>query len=124
MQKIIFFTGIFLFSVITVSAQLTNSKWHGISNSNQPLDLLMVFQNDTAKAFMLPDSVYLAGMSYIIQDSIISFKKVGGAIPCDSNAVGKYKFEIKDKILSFFLIEDDCLARSFQLNKAKYEKVE
>ena len=124
MQKIIFFIVIFFFSIITVTAQLANTKWHGIANANQPFDLLMVFQNDTAKAFMLPDSVYLAGMSYIIQDTVISFKKVGGAIPCDSNVVGKYKFEIKDNILSFFLIEDDCIARSFQLNKAKYEKVE
>ncbi len=124
MQKIIFFTLIFFFTVITVNAQLANTKWHGVANANQPFDLLMVFQNDTAKAFMLPDSVYLAGMSYIIQDSVISFKKVGGGIPCDSNVVGKYKFEIKDNTLSFFLIEDDCIVRSHQLNEAKYEKVE
>lgn len=124
MQKIIFITLLFFSSVLTVSAQLDNTKWHGVANTNQPFDLLLVFQQDTAKAFMLPDSVYLAGMSYIIQDSIISFKKVAGGIPCDSNVVGKYKFEIKDNILSFLLIEDDCGARSHQLNEAKYEKVE
>lgn len=124
MKKIIFLTPMLFLLITTVSAQLANTKWHGIANTNQPIDLLMVFQNDTAKAFMLPDSAYLAGMSYIIHDSVISFKKVGGGIPCESNVVGKYKFVIKDNILSFYLIEDDCIARAYQLNKAMYEKVE
>ncbi len=123
MKKIIF---ILLVSFVSVSAhaQLTNTKWKGTLQLENPADVVFDFRNDTLEVSRVADSSNLETMTYTVQDTLLTLQKIYGQSDCDSTVAGKYKFEIKDDGLYITLIEDDCDDRSSVLDNTKWIKTQ
>ena len=107
-------------SILGASAQLTNTKWTGKAGE---MTILWTFAKDTTGAVTLPDSISLGTMTFSVKDSVVSFRKIEGRLPCDAAIVGRYKFTITGNKLLFTLISDDCAARSQSIDGALFDRI-
>lgn len=121
MKKIIFLAFIAFISA-SANAQLTNSKWKGTLQLDNPTDVVFDFRTDTLEAFVADDNSSLELMKYSVKDGVLSIQKLSGQSDCDDSIVAKYKFEINDDGLLLTVIEDGCMGRSGVLDKTKWVK--
>jgi hypothetical protein len=122
MKKIIFILLLSSASV-TLHAQLKNTKWKGTIHSDNDIDVVFDYKSDTLEVTNIADSSNLETMTYTLKDSVLALQKVYGQSSCSLTGTGKYKFEIKDNLLSITLISDDCDDRSSALNNSKWVKI-
>lgn len=53
--------------------------------------MIFDFRTDTVEALSIRDSESLETMSYKVQDTILTLKKIAGQSQCNETIVGKYK---------------------------------
>ncbi len=120
MNKLFLSAILIFFSMMSGKAQFANTRWTGEVNSDQPFNVIWDFKNDTVKVYMLPDSSLLETMTYKVQDSLLVIKKVSGQSDCDDVAVGKYKIDLQNDKVTFFMVDDPCEHRSAGISKETY----
>jgi len=121
MKKLLF---ILLVSIVsaTAHAQLTNTKWKGTVQLDNPVDVLFDFGKDTFKVTGVADGSLIETMSYSVKDGILSIQKIEGTSNCEGTTIGKYKFDIKNDEITFTLVADDCGDRANVLDKTTWKK--
>ncbi len=121
MKKIIL-NLVIVIACTSAKAQLANNKWAGTLQLDQAVEVLLDFKKDTLDAISLADGQTLETMTFARKGDILTLKKVYGQSECNGNVVGKYKFELKDDIVSLMLVEDECYNRSSVLDKTKWNR--
>jgi hypothetical protein len=102
-----------IFCVISAAtAQLANTKWKGVINSNGELPVIWTFKKTTVDVMSLPDSAAVESMTYKTTSGFLFITKVNGTSDCDNSVVGKYSYKIKKDSLFLKPIDDACTQRS------------
>lgn len=122
MKKVIFICLIFLVS-IAANAQLESTKWKGTIHSDNDIDVIFNYKNDTLEVLNVADSSTLEALLYTVKDSVLTLQKIYGQSGCDVTGTGQYKFDIKDDTLYITLLSDACDDRSSALNNSKWAKI-
>jgi hypothetical protein len=112
MKKTIVFLFVAVFTGTMAQAQLTNTKWKNTMMIPEAVEVYLDFAKDTVKMLVVQDAALVETMSYTIQNDTLTLIKLSGLSPCDTDAVGKYKLEIKEDRLTILPIKDDCPDRS------------
>ncbi len=110
-------TGTILFVAIfcmmsAATAQLSNTKWKGVINSNGELPVVWTFKKTSVDVISLPDSTLVESMTYKTASGFLFITKVNGTSECDNSTVGKYSYKIKKDSLFLKPIDDACSQRS------------
>lgn len=111
------------FALVTVHAQLKNTKWKGTIQADNKIDVVFNYRSDTLNVLNTADGSDIETMTYAVKDSVLTLQKIYGHSDCDGTGTGKYKFEIKDNLLYITLISDSCNDRSSALNNSKWAKI-
>ncbi len=111
------------FAFISAHAQLANTKWKGTLQLDNPTDVIFDFSMDSLKVSAAADNGGIETMKYTVKDTVLTIQKVYGQSDCDSSAVARYRFEIKDDDLYLTLMGDDCDDRAEVLDNTKWMKM-
>ena len=122
MKKIIFIL-LGYFATLSVHAQFNNKKFKGTLKLETDVEVVFDFKDDTLSVYRSQDSTTLERMTYTANDTLLTIKKVEGQSSCDLSALGKYKYMMKDDILTIMLFADDCTDRSSVLDNSKWTKM-
>jgi hypothetical protein len=123
MKKIIY-TLVVSFITFSVQAQLANSKWKTTLQVDQPIDVIFNFSTDTLDVTNADDNSDIEAMNYMLQDTVLTIRKLYGQSECDTAAVGKYSFRVDGNEVWMKLISDDCEDRANVIRDIKLEKAE
>ena len=94
------------------NAQLSNTSWKGTLNIEGGMDVLFNFSKDTLDVLNAEDNSSLETMTYTVDDSVLTLKKLYGASQCDTTA-GRYKYVItNDDQMRLTLLSDKCSSRA------------
>jgi hypothetical protein len=121
MKKIVFLM-LVSFATVSLHAQLAKTKWKGTLQLDNPVDVIFDFGKDSLSVSVVENSAGLETMLFTDKDGVLSINKVYGQSDCDTQATGKYKYEIKGEELLLTLVSDDCPNRSQVLDKTKWAK--
>ncbi|RZK68570.1 MAG: hypothetical protein EOO85_24055 [Pedobacter sp.] len=126
-MKRLFVITLLTWTCLTASAQmknqLANTAWQGAVNMGQVVDVVLRYEADTVKMYSVSDHEILETMTYSIKGDSLTWKKVDGGSPCDTQTPGIYQFIIKNDEMAINLIKDDCPARSGALLPKPFKKV-
>jgi hypothetical protein len=116
MKKSLLITAVICFSLFTANAQLSGTRWQTtiqipMQNGPQPFQTTWDFQKDTLTVTYDGGKLPTDVMTYSEEKSIVSIKKVSGGVPCGSDEVGKFSYEIKNDQLLIRKLEDACQVR-------------
>ena len=127
MKKTIALLVIVCCSLMTVTAQLANTKWKGTikiatKTGLVPTDVTLFFTTDTLSV------VYDNGfqpdiMSYKETDGKVIYKKISGGVPCDTTALMVTSYQIKNDQLWIKAIQDECRVRGQGDISAPFDRV-
>jgi hypothetical protein len=115
MKKILALTIILCFSLLSVKAQLANTKWKGTikiatKNGLAPTGVILLFTTDTLSVIydngFVPDV-----MTYTETNGKVTFKKISGGVPCDTTALMVASYQVKNDQLWIKAIQDECKVR-------------
>jgi hypothetical protein len=112
MKKTITFLIAVLCAGTMAHAQLANTKWKNTMMIPEAVECILDFTKDTAKILVADEDMLVETMLYTIKQDTLTIVKLNGTSPCDTETVGKYKFELKDDKLTIVPIADDCNDRS------------
>ena len=121
-MKKITILALILFAAITTRAQLANTKWKGTLKIEEDVPAIFDFGEDTLKVVRFANNMPIEIMVYSVADSTITLKKTDGQSDCDNDVVGKYKFSVRNDVLSLKLLSDACDDRSSVLNNINLAK--
>jgi hypothetical protein len=100
-------------------AQLSNTRWKGTLQLDNPLDAVFDFGKDTLNVFRVDDNSLMEAMVYTANDSIFTLQKITGQSDCGSSEIGRYRYKRNGDALLVTLLEDVCNDRSSVLNNFK-----
>ncbi|HTQ64338.1 MAG TPA: DUF3471 domain-containing protein [Puia sp.] len=121
MKKIIFFSSVCILS-FSVQAQLKNTRWKGTIKGDNPRNVILDFKNDGVSVYTVSDSEVVETMTYTMNDTSFTLKKIEGQSDCDNNTLGKYRFRKKKDSMFIKMISDACDDRSSALTETKWIK--
>lgn len=98
---------------------LIQTKWRGVILVPTPIDGLFEFKKDSL--LLYSNDRIVETMSYEIKSDTLLLKKLSGASPCNDE-IGKYKYEVKDDLLTLTVLKDDCATRSSCFSPDGYKK--
>jgi hypothetical protein len=98
---------------------LSNTKWSGSMNVPDPMGVTLEFKKDTFTVFIGEEIV--EAMSYKVKGDTLSITKLFGSSPCGEEE-GKYKYTIKEDLLTITAIEEACEPRAAAFSPAGYKK--
>ncbi|TKK67455.1 hypothetical protein FC093_14260 [Ilyomonas limi] len=124
MKKYFLLLTLFFFAIVSVKAQLTNTKWKATIQADETLDLEFQFGKDTLNVINLGEASVIEVYTYTTANSVITLHKVYGQSECDTATTGQYKYAIKEHAISFMIMEDACEQRAAILNNSQWTKVE
>ena len=99
--------------------KLANTRWTGIVNAPQPVEGVFEFKTDSFVLY-IEDKVVETAFYEVRGDTLIE-KKLSGFSPCGEE-IGTYTFKIKDNVLTFFTVHDDCTERTVAFSPEGYKK--
>lgn len=112
LKTAILFLFIFL-GTKTINAQIQNTSWKGVFNVPSPQACVLEFKTDTA-IITLEGDVLETSMITIKGDTL-TFQKLSGNSPCDTDIIGIYRFKVKDDKLTITVIDDGCNERAMAI---------
>ena len=121
MKKSIFFLFISILT-FTSQAQLKNTRWKGTIKGDNPRNVILDFKNDGVSVYTVSDSEMVETMTYTMDPTSFTVKKIEGQSDCDNNVLGKYSFNIKKDSMFLKMITDPCDDRSSALTETKWTK--
>ncbi|MFM2361105.1 MAG: hypothetical protein EAZ16_00820 [Sphingobacteriales bacterium] len=101
------------------SSSLSNTKWSGSMNVPDPMGVVLDFKTDTLTVLIGEEIV--ESMSYTVSGDTLKIKKLFGSSPCGDEE-GKYKYTIKNDLLTIAEVEDACSLRAAAFSPAGYKK--
>jgi hypothetical protein len=105
------------------NAQLANTKWTGVLNVPDPLDVVLDFKKDVVDVIMDNNGEAVETMAYTIQGDVLTLRKVSGQSSCDTTSVATLKFAVVADKLSVTPVSDECPLRAGSWTKAAFVKV-
>jgi len=124
MKKSVILLFLLFSAIISVKAQLTNTKWKSTIQADETLELEFQFGKDTLNVIDLGDASTIEVYTYTAKDSLITLHKVYGQSECDTAITGQYSYAMKDDAITFMLMKDDCGQRAAILNNSQWTKME
>jgi len=124
MKKSVILLFLLFSAIISVKAQLTNTKWKSTIQADETLELEFQFGKDTLNVIDLGDASTIEVYTYTAKDSLITLHKVYGQSECDTAINGQYSYAMKDDAITFMLMKDDCGQRAAILNNSQWTKME
>ena len=103
----------------TANETLSNTKWHGTFNVPDPMSGTLEFKKDTV--LLSIDGEVIESMTYKEKGDMLMLQKIYGQSPC-SEAIGEYKFQLKDNVLMLSPMQDVCEIRANAFSKEGYKK--
>ena len=122
-MKKLFLSIFVLVASVTVKAQLANTRWKDTLKLDNPTEVIFDFGEDTLVVTAVADGSLIETMTYTVEGSVFTIKKINGQSDCDASVLGKYKFDIKGKDMYVTLVSDDCNDRSSVLDKTTFVKM-
>ena len=118
MKKIALLTSIVCLTVLTASAQLTNTKWKGMIRipadsigTLKPFGVTWTFTKDTATMTYDDNVMEPEVMTYKTKGPQIMLKKVSGTVPCNNTDMLTCTYSIKNDQLFLTKVSDECVPR-------------
>jgi hypothetical protein len=105
------------------NAQLANTKWNGVLNVPDPLDVVLDFKKDVVDVIMDNNGEAVETMAYTIQGDVLTLRKVSGQSSCDTTSVATLKFTVVADKLSVTPVSDECPLRAGSWTKDAFVKV-
>jgi hypothetical protein len=124
MKKPVILLVLFLSAIISVKAQLANTKWKATIQADETLELAFQFGKDTLNVINLGEASIIEVYTYTAENSVITLHKLYGQSECDTATTGQYKYAIKENAITFMIMEDACEQRAAILNNSQWAKVE
>lgn len=121
MKKVIFILALTTTS-ISLSAQLSGSKWKGSLQGDNPQEVIFDFRKDTAVVYTTQDNSHVETMTYTLKDKVLTFIKVHGISDCD-NTPGKYNVTLEKDALTLKRLDDPCGDRADAVDTVKWVRV-
>ncbi len=106
-----------------VKNPLANTAWQGTVETSKVVDVVLRYGADTMSMYTVADKQLLETMIYTIKGDTLTWKKVSGTSPCDTQAIGIYQVVIKNEELQLKLLNDECRLRSGSLLPKPFKKV-
>jgi hypothetical protein len=130
MKKIALLMSIVCLSVMTVSAQLTNTKWKGMIRipadsvgTLKPFGVTWTFTKDTATVTYDDNVMEPEVMTYTTSGQQLMLKKVSGSVPCSNTDLLTCGYTIKNDQLFLKMVSDDCKPRSHADASQPFDRV-
>ena len=120
--KKIFFTFTATSLLITVFAQLENTRWKTTLQINGPVNTIMDFKKGTIALYTVADSTMIETMTYTKDDTSFTLLKTDGQSDCGNSTPGKYGFSIKGTNLMLKLLTDECYDRYSVIQNTTWKK--
>ncbi|GAB3020343.1 hypothetical protein [Spirosoma pulveris] len=126
-MKLFFVIIILIWGSLTATAQvknqLANTAWQGTVETSQVVDVVLRYGADTITMYTVADKQLLETMTYTMKGDSLTWKKVSGSSPCDTQAIGIYQVMIKEDEMVLKLLKDDCPLRSGALQPKPFKKI-
>ncbi|GAB3737632.1 hypothetical protein [Spirosoma lituiforme] len=106
-----------------VKNQLANTAWQGTVETSKVVDVVLRYGADTMTMYTVADKQLLETMTYRMKGDSLTWKKVSGTSPCDTQAIGIYQVLIKNEEMVLKLLKDDCPLRAGSLLPKPFKKV-
>ncbi|WP_375449380.1 hypothetical protein [uncultured Nostoc sp.] len=103
--------------------QLANTAWQGAVETSKVVDVVLRYGADTMTMYTVADKQLLETMTYTMKGDSLTWKKVSGTSPCDTQAIGLYQVVIKNEEMVLKLLKDDCPLRSGSLLPKPFKKI-
>ena len=121
MKKITFFLLVSILSC-SIRAQLSNTRWKGTIKGDNPRNVILDFKKEGVSVYTVSDSEMVETMTYTMNDTSFTLKKIEGQSDCDNNTLGTYRFRKSKDSMFVKMISDACDDRSSALNETKWIK--
>lgn len=108
---------------ISANAQLENTKWKATLQFDSPTEVYADFSTDTVHVYSSADNSLIETMTYTLEDSVLTLRKVEGQSSCDTSSTGTYDITVKDDTLTYSLEDDDCDDRASVLDESQWAKM-
>ncbi|GAB3800617.1 hypothetical protein GCM10028819_26270 [Spirosoma humi] len=115
--------GASLTATAQVKTQLANTAWQGTVETSKVVDVVLRYGADTTTMYTVADKQLLETMTYTIKGDTLTWKKVSGTSPCDTQAIGIYQVVIKNDEMVLKPLKDDCPLRSGSLLPKPFKKI-
>ena len=115
--------GASLTATAQVENQLANTTWQGAVETSKVVDVVLRYGADTMTMYTVADKQLLETMTYTMKGDTLTWKKVSGTSPCDTQALGIYQVMIKSDEMVLKLLKDDCPLRSGALLSKPFKKL-
>lgn len=102
---------------------MANTAWQDSVNMGQVEDVIFRYGTDTVSIYSASGNELLEMMMYTIQGDSLTWKKVSGNSPCDTQTVGIYQVSIKNGEMAMKLVKDDCPPRLAALLPKPFKKI-
>ncbi len=112
MKKILLVCFLLLAIILTVNAQLTDTKWKNLMNIPDPYETFLQFKKDTVMINLVSDGTLIETMNFKVSKDTLRITKLSGMSPCTEDIIGVYRFEIKEEKLTITAIRDNCPERA------------
>lgn len=115
--------GASLTATAQVKNQLANTAWQGTVETSKVVDVVLRYGVDTMTMYTVSDKQLLETMTYTMKGDSLTWKKVSGTSPCDTQGIGIYQVMIKNDEMVLKLLKDDCPLRSGSLLPKPFKKI-
>ncbi len=106
-----------------VKNQLANTAWQGTVETSKAVDVVLRYGADTMTMYTVADKQLLETMTYTMKGDSLTWKKVSGTSPCDTQAIGIYRVMIKNEEMVLKPLKDDCPLRAGSLLPKPFRKI-
>jgi len=115
--------GASLTATAQVKNQLASTAWQGAVETSKVVDVVLRYGADTMTMYTVAGKRLLETMTYTMKGDSLTWKKVSGTSPCDTQAIGIYQVMIKNDEMVLKLLKDDCPLRSGALLLKPFKKI-
>jgi len=106
---------LFLVAFTTPDESLQNTRWSSMG--------FMFHFTATDTVHILMDDEKLADAIYTVNDSILTWRDVAmSEMTCDTAITGSYIYTVKDDVISFRELKDDCKDRAASLERMRLNR--
>ena len=67
--------------------------------------------SDSGRVTIKADNAVVVTGSFALKGDVIELRDVSGPLACSPDQVGRYKWSLEDKTLTFILVSDECQGR-------------
>lgn len=104
-------------------AALAGTAWQGMARVPDRVAVVFQFQRDTVRMYDQVSRALLETMVYSSTAHQLTWRKVSGGSPCETNTPGTYAYRIDKDRLFLTLVTDACSSRSGSFEAEPFKKM-